>query len=336
MIFRYKAQLGKKGQGRAKASAPKAKPAREAARATQVPPAPAPAATQPGARDKSGIQVEDMQFVKSLAWSQSRGLSLQENRHPSILCSEPPSPTSPESNAMRNAPLPALLIFTILALPTPAFAIATVLTPRLHHLRVSQEREWSDFPAVAEASGLALSFQASPNAVACALRLRQQDVKQTWKVLLNGKELGRLQPDENDAVVYLTVPAGALVEGKNTLAVEQVGRVPDDVRIGEIVLDEQPVAQVLSETSVAVAVREVGSSGEPRLVPCRITVVNDQGALMSCAVSGERLAVRPGVVYTADGKARLGITPFTPGGASPTASTRCVCPCAAGTTSRRS
>ena len=51
---------------------------------------------------------------------------------------------------MRCTPLPALLILTILSLPTPILAKATVLTPRLHHLRVSQEREWSDFPAVAE------------------------------------------------------------------------------------------------------------------------------------------------------------------------------------------
>src|SRR5881394_2849156 len=102
-----------------------------------------------------------------------------------------------------------------LSLPVLAFLSAAnvvakeiVLTPRLHHLRAAGEREWSDFPARAEGPSLALRFQAERNDSEWALRLRQQDVKQTWKVLLNGKELGRLEPDENDMVVYFPVPAG--------------------------------------------------------------------------------------------------------------------------------
>ena len=42
-------------------------------------------------------------------------------------------------------------------------------------------------------------------------------MRQTWKILLNGKELGRLVVDENDTAIYLPVPAGGLTAGDNTL-----------------------------------------------------------------------------------------------------------------------
>jgi hypothetical protein len=200
--------------------------------------------------------------------------------------------------------------FTLAALlvAAPAPAESTVLDARLHHLRVEGRREWSDFPATPEAPGLSLRFPARRNAAEWTLRLRQQDVKQTWQVLLNGKELGRLLPDENDTILYLAVPAGRLLDGDNRLTIEQVGRTPDDVRVGEIALDDRPVAKVLSEATVEVSVLEVGLPGGPVPVPCRITVLNDQAALQTVgATSGERLAVRPGVVYSGDGKARFGL-----------------------------
>ena len=195
-----------------------------------------------------------------------------------------------------------LLLLAAVAAPAPALARVTVLDSRLHHLRAGDEREWSDFPAKGEGPSLTLRFQAERNVDEWALRLRQQDVKQTWKVLLNDKELGRLPPDENDMVICLPVPAGALRAGENKLVIEQVGRTPDDVRVGEIVLDERPVAEALGEATVEVTVLEDRGPGKAGPVPCRITVLNDKGALMSVgAASGERLAVRPGVVYTADG-----------------------------------
>src|SRR5262249_34539456 len=146
---------------------------------------------------------------------------------------------------------------------------------------------------------------AEANAGEQTLRLRQQGVKQTWKVLLNGKELTRLPPDQNDQVIYLPLPARALVSGENSLAIEQIGKVPNDVRIGEIALDDRPLDKTLAEATVEVTVSDK-DNGHP--LPCRITVVNDKGALMTVgAKSGDGLAVRPGVVYTGKGKARFGL-----------------------------
>src|SRR5688500_9550930 len=92
----------------------------------------------------------------------------------------------------------------------PAAAGPTVLDAGLHHLRAGATREWADFPADAEGPALTVKFRAARNAAEQTLRLRQQDVKQTWKVLLNGKELGRLVADENDTVTVLPVPPGRL------------------------------------------------------------------------------------------------------------------------------
>ncbi|HEX5272826.1 MAG TPA: hypothetical protein VFW33_20150, partial [Gemmataceae bacterium] len=209
--------------------------------------------------------------------------------------------------------MPRLVLAVVLALatvfgPLPARAKGIVLDPRLHHLRAGDEREWSDFPAKAEGPRLALRFKSAPNAAEWALRLRQQDVKQTWKVRLNDKEIARLPPDENDMVVYFPVPAGALRAGDNELVIEPVGRLPDDVRVGDVALDERPVAEVLSEATVEVTVREPGLTGKDAPVPCRLTVLDDRGALTTVgAASGEGRAVRPGVVYTADGRARFGL-----------------------------
>ncbi len=201
-----------------------------------------------------------------------------------------------------------LLALASLVGPGSAQAGSLVLDSRLHHLRAGDVREWDDFPAKSEGPSLIVRFQAERNAGEATLRLRQQDVKQTWRVLLNDKELGRLPPDENDMVVCLPVPAGALRSGENKLVIEQVGRTPDDVRIGEITLDGRPVAEVLGEATVEVTVLEDGRPGKPEPVPCRITVLNDRGALMTVgAASGERLAVRPGVLYSADGHARFGL-----------------------------
>ena len=86
-----------------------------------------------------------------------------------------------------------------------ALAQRQIVEPRLVHLRSGPVREWSSFPGEAEAAHLELRFDAAKNAGEAALRLRQQDVKQAWRVLLNGKSLGELVRDENDQVLYLSL-----------------------------------------------------------------------------------------------------------------------------------
>jgi hypothetical protein len=196
-----------------------------------------------------------------------------------------------------------------LALVAEGFAAdPLVIEPRLVHLRNNPAREWSSFPEKAEAASLETRFAAEANAGEFALSLRQQDVKQAWRVLLNGKRLGDLVREEADLIVYFAVPAGALASGENTLRIESPARGAqnaDDIRVGEIRLDPRAVAEALNEATLEVEVVDA-ESRQP--LPARITIAAANGARQTTgATSSERLAVRPGVVYTADGKARFGV-----------------------------
>lgn len=205
-----------------------------------------------------------------------------------------------------------LRVIVAAALPllpsSSAMAEPRVLDGALHHLRAGGSREWSEFPEQPEAARLSVTFQAKRNERELAFRLRQQDVKQPWKVVLNGKEVGRLALDENDTVIYLALPSGALVDGENSLTVEPTSKIPDDVRVGEVALDERPLQELLNESTLEVQVVDATQAGEPTPTPCRITVLNEQGALTTtAAVSGDGLAVRPGVIYSRDGRVRFGL-----------------------------
>lgn len=187
-------------------------------------------------------------------------------------------------------------------------AIAQTLEPRFVHLRNDAVREWSSFPAEAEAAHLEVRFTASANPREFALGLRQQDVKQLWRVLLNGKPLGELIRDEANLVFYLPVAKGTLLAGENTLRIESPARGPqaaDDIRVGQLRLEPRPVSEVLAEATLEIEVLETESKLP---LPARITVADANGSRHAIgATSNDRLAVRPGVIYTADGKARCGL-----------------------------
>jgi hypothetical protein len=182
------------------------------------------------------------------------------------------------------------------------------LDDRLHHLRSGEIREWLDFPEQAEGSRFEVRFESAANKVEHTLRLRQQDVKQPWRVVLNGKELGRLISDENDQVLYFPVPEGRLVEGTHTLTVEAAGKTTDDIRIGEFALYAAAMKDVLSAATIELEVIDATDPNKARPTPCRITVLNRKGALVTTAAKSDgELAVRPGVIYTASGKAMFGL-----------------------------
>jgi hypothetical protein len=199
-----------------------------------------------------------------------------------------------------------LILSVLLAGFAPLSAAERVLDAELHPLRGGAQREWSDFPEHAEGARLEITFQARPNDVEHSLRLRQQDVKQTWRVSLNEKELGKLVLDENDMVVYFAIPPGGMNDGDNRLLIAAAGPAPDDIWVGEVALDPRPLDVVLAEATLELHISDATQTGKPVPTPCRITVVNADGSLVTtAAASNESLAVRPGVIYTANGKAKF-------------------------------
>jgi hypothetical protein len=177
----------------------------------------------------------------------------------------------------------------------------------LHHLRKG-EREWDTFPVKAEAESLQLSFKSSEAAPAKSLSFRQQNVKQSWRLIINGKPLGQLVKNENDMVVFMDVPVGVLKSGDNELTLVQTGRdVPDDIRFGNLQFFKQSVAEYLGQCSAVVRVIDKTTK---QLTPCRLTILDENGSLFSTGnKSDQTTAVRAGVILSSTGEVTVKLPP---------------------------
>lgn len=183
-----------------------------------------------------------------------------------------------------------------------------VIDDAMNHLRNSEPREWSSFPAQPQADRLLRSFDSKANDMPWTLSLRQQDVKQSWDVRLNDKSVGRLVRDENDLHADFAVPAGSLIDGSNRLEIVCRGKASDDIRVGQIELHAKASDLRRRDATIEVALRDESD----RLIPGRVTVVDMEGALMPVAApSGSGMAVREGVIYTATGAATFGVAAGT-------------------------
>lgn len=179
----------------------------------------------------------------------------------------------------------------------------TVLEGSMHHLRNGVEQEWAEFPVDAREKKLVVHFDGAKNRVARTLSLRQYEVKQHWKILLNGKQVGSLQEDEKDMVVYYNISPGSIVDGQNELLIECDASSSDDIKVGDLRLYDTPLVQLLSQSSLEIDVRAQETND---LIPARLTILNSDGILQS-VISPEAtlLAIRPGFVYSANGKALI-------------------------------
>lgn len=188
----------------------------------------------------------------------------------------------------------------------PADAQSLLEHPR--HLGIAGQPEWEHFrkdPPIGEA--LTLSFEARPNDNEFSLLIRQDDVKQDWRVEINGTRIGSLVRMEADLVQVLAVPAGTLRAGANTLRVSSATP-SDDVVIRDVRLEPVPVARLLTSS-----LRLRVSGGDARPLPARVTIVDGHGALtpLQAAPGASHLAVRPGVVYGAGGPMDVKLLPGT-------------------------
>jgi hypothetical protein len=199
------------------------------------------------------------------------------------------------------------LTLALSACISAAGADQTIVTEPIH-LRSGNTREWSEFRETAQGDKLEVKFPGKKNEREFALKLRQQDVKQSWRVTINDKALGTLTIDENDQTLYFPVAAGTLGDGENVLRISppaSKSAASDDIRVGQASLIERPVGDVLNEGRVEIVVTDADSH-QP--LPCRLTIINAGGSLQSTgASSNDELAVRPGVIYAARGRAKVGL-----------------------------
>jgi hypothetical protein len=195
----------------------------------------------------------------------------------------------------------------LLAAAACASGQTRILDTNRYHLGVAGKPEWLSFEGQTPFSNrLDIHFAAQTNADEATLFIRQDDVKLDWTVQLNGRKLGTLFLMEQSLVQTLRVPPGFLRNGDNILSVLPPGQ-PDDIILSDIILDSRSVQEALSKTRIEIQVRDK-KTGEG--LPCRITIVDNRGALAAnYPYPGQALAVRPGVIYTSDGRAWLGLLP---------------------------
>jgi hypothetical protein len=195
------------------------------------------------------------------------------------------------------------LFLLLVLIPEPATAADVVVTGRMHHLRSGTAREWAEFSERNEGAELVLAFQANPNGGQQTVRVRHRDLKQSWRMLVNGQEIARLPIDEADTITYWGVPAGIIRKGANELRIRCAGQESDDVMIGQVTVIDRAREEVLSDATLIVSVQEAPGG---RAIPSRITVADQHGTLISIGnISDSQHAVRPGVIYSAGGSARL-------------------------------
>jgi hypothetical protein len=216
----------------------------------------------------------------------------------------------PQDRSLAGSNGPIRLLLALCLLFTVASADAQlVLEARRHHLGIAGRPEWDEFAGDApEGRALRLRFEGQANPREATLFLRQHNVKLDWPVRLNGRPIGRLLPMEAALVSALPVPPGVIRDGANELDIDSPGSgPPDDIVIDRIVLDPRPVREAVGRAALDLSVTDADTGAG---LPCRITVTDAEGALVPLVVEpGSDLAARPGVVYTPEGRAHIGLPP---------------------------
>jgi hypothetical protein len=195
-----------------------------------------------------------------------------------------------------------------------AFGLTAVAQDPIHlvlldktgvQLRSGDQQEWAEFPVTNLDSKWRVEFDCKWAEQESVLQLRQYDVKEAWTVELNDEKIGELQRDENPLLVFYSIPQELLRPSGNLLEIKSPsGKNSDDIAISEVQLRHSSREQVLNATTLTVSVKD--SAGQ--LTPCRITIVNESGALVeSGAISSQELAVRTGTIYTLTGRATIAL-----------------------------
>jgi hypothetical protein len=175
---------------------------------------------------------------------------------------------------------------------------------KVYHLGTKGQPEWLEFANDPPyGPQLTLPFMAEANDSEATLLLWQSNVKTAWNVAVNGTKIGQLDLAEFAVISAHALPCGTLKNGENVLTI-QPSRPNDDILVGLLRIDPRPPTQVVGEATLDIDVVEPIAGGG---VPCRITIVDEAHPALPpiAAAPGQRLALRHGVAYSADGRARL-------------------------------
>ena len=187
----------------------------------------------------------------------------------------------------------------------PAAAIKPIVSETIH--LGGSTPEWSIFAGrVAHGQDLRVKFEGAANEEEQTMFIRQDDVKQDWDVVLNGRKLGELFLAEADLVHALPVPPKTLKDGENELQIS--ARTADDILIHSVGIADAPRTNAVGGGLVRVKVADDRGIG----LPARLTILDENGSLAALQTGVEtNVTARPGVVYTLDGSASFSVRPGT-------------------------
>ncbi|MDX1564826.1 MAG: CehA/McbA family metallohydrolase [Phycisphaeraceae bacterium] len=179
---------------------------------------------------------------------------------------------------------------------------------KIHHLGNDDIADWSDRSTTKpEGKSLTVRFKAKANRTGPhTLQIHQENIhNKNWLVKINGKQVGRLKPFKGVMQHYLSIPAGVLKDGANTLSITNKRGWKDDILVGRLQLHDEPLAAVLQLGQIMLRVTDT-ETGRP--VPARVTLVNahEQPAVLYDAES-EKTAVREGLIYVLGGGDRFNL-----------------------------
>ncbi len=184
-----------------------------------------------------------------------------------------------------------------------ARAVERILEAGARHLGNDRTPDWTEAPSEPEAVDLELRFESPANAGEWVLLVEQRHVSDAWSLALNGRRIARLVRHDDRRLQRYRVPAGALVDGENLLAVAPE-RPGDDITFGPVRLVETSLRALLDLRTLRLEVREQGS-GRP--LPARLTLrrAEDDAPAEIYDLSEAPLPLRPGLVYLADRPAEI-------------------------------
>ncbi len=141
------------------------------------------------------------------------------------------------------------------------------------------------------------------------LEWTQYDVKQSWEISLNDKNLASLMQDENRMALSTEIPSGVLKAGPNKLSIKPKGKISsDDIVLEQLRICSGVLSEHLSESKLVIKVQDNVTGNR---TPARITVLHEDGALAShglltdSALPTTGIASRVGTVYSLSGEVTL-------------------------------
>lgn len=182
-----------------------------------------------------------------------------------------------------------------------------VIEARMHHLGDSKTPDWKEAPPDPEGLQLELTFRAAAaNRGEWLLLLDQRGVDKTWRVTVNGREIAQLMRVDGLVTRRYTIPAGVCSAGDNKLVFVSDSS-DDDITVGNIRLYECSLRELFDLQPVDVTVVD-STSHAPS--PARVTFTDMAGKLVPLYLGeSATTAMRDGVVYTCNGKARVELPP---------------------------